>query len=157
MKKLEEEIHALFISRGLTLSVAESCTGGSVAARLTQIPGASRYFLGGVVAYSNEMKMKALGVTASSLEHDGAVSQEVVAQMAEGVLKLTNSDFSLAVSGIAGPEGGTPEKPVGTVWCAMANKNKPTQTWRLHLTGSRAEIITSSCDNLLQKLLQNVT
>jgi len=100
--------------------VAESCTGGAVASRFTAMAGASHYFLGGVVAYSNDVKKNILGVSAGDLEKYGAVSETVAKQMAEGVRRLTASTYALSTTGIAGPDGGTPEKPVGTVWMALA-------------------------------------
>lgn len=104
---------------GLTLSTAESCTGGRIAQLITSVPGSSTYFTGSVVAYDNRIKVEALGVDPKSLETDGAVSQAVVEQMAAGIREHFRTDVSVAVSGIAGPDGGTPDKPVGTVWiCA---------------------------------------
>ena len=117
---LEEAVAALLSERGETLSVAESCTGGAVASRFTAMAGASHYFLGGVVAYSNDVKKNILGVSAGDLEKYGAVSETVAKQMAEGVRRLTASTYALSTTGIAGPDGGTPEKPVGTVWMALA-------------------------------------
>lgn len=107
-----------------TLSVAESCTGGKVASSLTAMAGASAYFLGSVTSYANSVKTGVLGVPAKIIETHGAVSRECAEAMATGVLNLTGSDFSLATTGIAGPDGGTPEKPVGTVWIAVAYKEK---------------------------------
>lgn len=118
--KLEVVLGELLKSRNATLSTAESCTGGYIAHLITSIPGSSAYFLGGMVSYSNELKMDGLGVDAQLIEKHGAVSQEVVEAMAAGSIKLTNSDYSIACSGIAGPDGGTDEKPVGTVWVAIA-------------------------------------
>lgn len=107
-----------------TLATAESCTGGYIAHLFTAMPGSSAFFKGSVVAYSNEIKQNLLGVTQQALINNGAVSQEVVEQMAVGVRKLLNTSFAIAVSGIAGPEGGTAEKPVGTVWIAIASENE---------------------------------
>ena len=107
-----------------TLSTAESCTGGYLAHLITSIAGSSNYFKGSVIAYANEVKVTQLGVSQDDLETHGAVSKEVVEQMADGVRKLIGTDFSLATSGIAGPDGGTKEKPVGTVWIAMASTDK---------------------------------
>src|SRR5690606_15454851 len=98
----------------------ESCTGGYLAHLITSVPGSSAHFMGGVVAYSNESKMNLLGVSANSLEMEGAVSEKVVKEMANGARKKFNATFALALSGIAGPDGGTDEKPVGTVWIALA-------------------------------------
>lgn len=105
---------------GLTLSVAESCTGGALSAMFTVMPGASEYFLGSVVSYSNDVKTALLAVSEQSLREHGAVSREVAEQMAAGARKVCGSDCSIATTGIAGPDGGTPQKPVGTVWIAVA-------------------------------------
>ena len=119
----------LMISRmlkelGLTLSTAESCTGGNIARLLTLHPGSSVFFKGGVVAYSNEVKENILGVNPKDIENYGAVSREVVEQMAQGARKFLNTDIAVATSGIAGPDGGTPQKPVGTVWIAACDGQK---------------------------------
>lgn len=107
-----------------TLATAESCTGGNIAHQLTLIPGSSTYFKGSVVSYANEVKEHVLGVSKNDIEIYGAVSRPVVEQMARGVQCLMNTDCAIAVSGIAGPGGGTPEKPVGTVWIAVACGDK---------------------------------
>jgi nicotinamide-nucleotide amidase len=122
---VEQSVAEGLTERGETLSTAESCTGGAIATRFTAMAGASAYFLGGVVAYSNAVKRDLLGVRAEDLEKYGAVSQTVARQMAEGIRRLTGSTYALATTGIAGPDGGTPEKPVGTVWIALAT---PTET-----------------------------
>ena len=106
--------------RGHTLSVAESCTGGLIAQRLTSRSGASSFFLGGIVAYDNGAKEALLGVDYETLEEHGAVSEQVLTEMLEGVRKRFQSDAAIAITGIAGPDGGTPQKPVGTVWYAAA-------------------------------------
>jgi nicotinamide-nucleotide amidase len=110
-----------FISKGMSFSVAESCTGGQISHLITSNPGASAWFRGGIIAYSNEVKVKQLSVDQNAIDKHGAVSEEVVRQMAQGVKQKLSSDFSVAVSGIAGPDGGTEEKPVGTVWIAVAS------------------------------------
>ena len=109
---------------GKSMSTAESCTGGKIASMITAVPGSSAYFKGSVVSYDNEVKLNVLKVNEADLVKYGAVSQQVVEQMAKGALKLLNTDFSVAVSGIAGPDGGTEEKPVGTVWIAVASETK---------------------------------
>lgn len=111
-------------SRGLLMGTAESCTGGRIAHLITLIPGSSDYFVGGVVSYSNEVKQNLLGVSEESLKQQGAVSREVVEQMALGAIGSLGCDCAVATSGIAGPGGGSPEKPVGTVWIAAALKDK---------------------------------
>lgn len=121
---LEKSILDFMKERGLTLSFAESCTGGALAHLITQFPGCSAVFLGGAIPYSNKLKQVMLGVTAQTLEQFGAVSEETVKEMAMGAVERYRSDYSIAVSGIAGPDGGTPEKPVGTVWIAVANTTK---------------------------------
>jgi len=120
---IEELIGNLLKSKGLMVATAESCTGGNIAHQFTLIPGSSEFFKGSVVAYANEIKTNVLQVSAEDLEEDGAVSQKVVEQMAVGVRKLLKSDVSIATSGIAGPTGGTAEKPVGTVWIAVSSAN----------------------------------
>ena len=122
--KLEEEVGELLKSKNLSLSTAESCTGGGVAALVTSVPGSSEYFNGGIVAYSNEVKISLLHVSAETLERHGAVSQETVIEMVKGAMKALKTDCAVATSGIAGPGGGTSEKPVGTVWIAAAYKNE---------------------------------
>jgi nicotinamide-nucleotide amidase len=119
-KPIEACTGEALLGRGLTISCAESCTGGLLGARITSVPGSSGWFSGGVVAYSDELKKNLLGVPAGLLESRGAVSSETACAMAEGVRRLTSSCMSVAVTGIAGPGGGTDEKPVGTVWIAVA-------------------------------------
>lgn len=118
---LSEVIADLLRASGKTLSLAESCTGGYLAHLITANPGSSEYFIGGAVTYSNAMKSELLGVSEESINTEGAVSESVARQMAEGMRKRSGSDFSLAITGIAGPDGGTREKPVGTVWIAISS------------------------------------
>ena len=120
----EKLIGNLLKERNLTLSTAESCTGGNIAQHITSVPGSSAYFNGSVVAYSNDVKIKVLHVNADDIEKEGAVSQPVVEQMAQNVRQLLKTDIAVATSGIAGPDGGTAEKPVGTVWIAVCDKDK---------------------------------
>jgi nicotinamide-nucleotide amidase len=110
----------ILVGQKKTLALAESCTGGFIANQITNVPGASKVFLGGVVSYSNRAKQKFLGVRAKSLERYGAVSEAVAAEMAEGARKRFGADFAIAVTGIAGPTGGTKNKPTGTVFIALA-------------------------------------
>lgn len=121
---LEVLLGELLGKKKLTLSTAESCTGGSIAARITSVAGSSAYFKGSVVAYSNEVKMEMLHVPVETLEKYGAVSEETVIEMVKGAMKALKTDCAVATSGIAGPGGGTKEKPVGTVWIAAAYKNE---------------------------------
>lgn len=113
-----EFIGTLLNKQGLTFASAESCTGGYIAHQITAVAGSSAYFRGGVVAYANEVKQQVLGVSAEALEKYGAVSEEVARQMVEGVARITGANVAVATTGVAGPDGGTPEKPVGTVWIA---------------------------------------
>jgi nicotinamide-nucleotide amidase len=117
---LEAIIGKLLLEKGRTLVTAESCTGGYIAHLVTSIPGSSGYYLGSVVAYSNEIKVRELEVKLEDILHYGAVSEEVVRQMADGIKKRSGSDYAIATSGIAGPDGGTEDKPVGLVWIAIA-------------------------------------
>jgi nicotinamide-nucleotide amidase len=123
-EKLEKIIGELLYKKGSTLSMAESCTGGMIAHLITSIPGSSRYFTGSVVAYSNKIKEEILGVNKEIIESFGAVSEQVVREMAAGAMKLFGTDYSVATSGIAGPDGGTMEKPVGLVWIAVASRDR---------------------------------
>lgn len=117
---MQELVHRILTERGKTLATAESCTGGTIAARFTAMPGASVYFRCGVVSYSNESKAALLGVDPATIARVGAVSEEVARQMAEGARRVAGADYAIATTGIAGPTGGSAEKPVGTVWIAVA-------------------------------------
>ena len=117
---MQELVHRILTERGKTLATAESCTGGAIASRFTAMPGASAYFRCGVVSYSNESKAALLGVDPATIARVGAVSEEVARQMAEGVRRVAGADYAIATTGIAGPSGGSAEKPVGTVWIAVA-------------------------------------
>jgi nicotinamide-nucleotide amidase len=121
---LEKAILDFMQSKKLTLTTAESCTGGYISHLITQHPGSSKVFLGGAVSYSNQLKVSMLGVSEQTLLHYGAVSEEIVREMATGAQHKYNSDYSISVSGIAGPDGGSIEKPVGTVWIAVSGKSK---------------------------------
>jgi nicotinamide-nucleotide amidase len=133
---MEEVVGLRLAVGGFTLAVAESCTGGLIAHRMTEVPGSSSYFMEGVVTYSNEAKTRLLGVPAKLIEEYGAVSAEIAEEMAEGVKAQSDADFGLAVTGIAGPGGGTPEKPVGLVYIALAD-DAHTEHRRLMLPGDR--------------------
>ena len=135
---LAELVHKTLTERGLSLATAESCTGGTIASSLTAQAGASAYFKGGVVAYSNEVKECALGVQHSTLEAHGAVSEETAREMAEGVRTRLGADLAIATTGIAGPDGGTKEKPVGTVWIAVADATH-TEAQLLSFPGRRRQ------------------
>ncbi len=135
---LPELVHSQLTAKGKTLATAESCTGGTIASQLTAQAGASRYFRGGIVAYSNEVKECALGVKHSTLEQYGAVSEQTAREMAEGVRERFDSDYAIATTGIAGPDGGTPTKPVGTVWIAVASRTH-TEAALLNFPGRRRQ------------------
>ena len=120
-EQLEKIVGELLKRMGATLATAESCTGGTIAQLITSVPGSSEYFTGSVVAYSNRIKQEMLGVNPGDIEKYGAVSREVVEQMARGVRERFGTDYSVATSGIAGPDGGTEKKPVGTTWIAVAS------------------------------------
>ncbi|MDP1834343.1 MAG: nicotinamide-nucleotide amidohydrolase family protein [Chlamydiales bacterium] len=154
--KIEEAVQQLFISRGLTLSTAESCTGGAIAAKLTSQPGSSQYYQGSIIAYSNYLKMRLLAVQQDTLEEEGAVSEETAIEMARGALVATGTEYSLAITGIAGPDGGTEQKPVGTVWIAVANRSGFVLTWKLSLKGIRSKIIDATVNAALCRLWQAV-
>ena len=155
LETLEELIGKRLIEKGKTLSTAESCTGGYIAQRIVSVPGASAYFMGSVVPYSNELKEKVLGVDSAVINSFGAVSEQTVRIMAENARKLMRTDFAIATSGIAGPTGGTEEKPVGTVWMAIAGPEE-TFVQKLQLGTNRLRIIHETSNfalNGLRKLL----
>lgn len=127
---MQELVHRILTERSKTLATAESCTGGTIASRFTAMPGASAYFLCGVVSYSNEAKANVLGVDPATIARVGAVSEEVARQMAEGVRRVAGADYAIATTGIAGPTGGSAEKPVGTVWIAVATPQGTTAVCR---------------------------
>lgn len=135
-KTLEESVAELLFETGLTVSVAESCTGGLIASRLTDVAGSSRYLLAGVVAYANEAKRDLLGVDMSLIERNGAVSAPVAAAMAEGIRTKTGADIGISTTGIAGPTGGTPEKPVGLMFTAISTQSG-TETKKLQFVEDR--------------------
>ncbi len=137
---------------GGTLATAESCTGGLIAARCTDVPGSSAWFIGGVVAYANEVKRDVLGVDPDLLAAHGAVSEPVVRAMAAGVRRLTGTRLAVAVSGVAGPDGGTPEKPVGTVWVAVADGGN-VHARRFLFSGDRAAVRNATVDAAVEMLL----
>jgi PncC family amidohydrolase len=137
--KIEKAIGDLLRRKGWTLSIAESCTGGLICDRITDVPGSSDYFRGGMVTYSNESKIRHLGIPMEDIKRYGAVSPQVARKMAQGVRKTFNTNFGLSTTGIAGPTGGTREKPVGLVFIGLA-KEKKTRVMKLNLKGSRREI-----------------
>lgn len=148
---LENTIGRLLKQCGKTVSAAESCTGGTIAARLTSVAGSSEYFLGSVTSYANSVKTGVLGVPEEIIQKYGAVSSECVAAMAEGVRNITGSDCSVATSGIAGPGGGSEEKPVGLVWIGVSSE-QGTETYRFVFKGDRKRNIERFASNALNQL-----
>ena len=146
--RLEEMIARLLQWKHKTLAVAESCTGGYVSHLITAMPGSSAYFLGGVVSYSNELKEQMLGVSPDTIREHGAVSEQTVAAMAEGIRQSAGSDYALAISGVAGPGGGTEQKPVGTV-CIAVSSHQGTKTRTVSLYRSRLENIRGAAHTAL--------
>lgn len=152
---MEQVIGKLLTERGETLAVAESCTGGLIGTRLTEIPGSSKYFLEGAVTYSNESKMRTLGVRKETLAKHGAVSAETAEEMAAGVRSGADSDYAVSVTGIAGPDGGTDEKPVGTVFIGFADRSG-TKSLKLTLPGDRHLIRWRSSQAALDYLRRQI-
>ena len=152
---VQEQVHKLLVDSGKTLAVAESCTGGSIAAKFTAMAGASTYFLCGVTAYANEAKSNILGVDAALIEKYGAVSEEVARAMAEGARRISGADFAVATTGIAGPTGGSAEKPVGTVWFAVASERGTVAMLRNSGT-DRGQIIDRATAYAIEFLLNHI-
>ena len=155
-EQLESYLGGLLNESGHWLAVAESCTGGLISHMITNVPGSSAYFRGGVIAYANEIKMESLGVSAATLEDFGAVSKETVVEMANGVREAFNADIGLSVSGIAGPDGGTDEKPVGTIWIGLST-NEAESAELFHFTGERFVIKKQSARMAMQLVLDYLT
>lgn len=151
--KAEEELGNLFKSKKLSLSTAESCTGGGVAAAITSVAGSSEYFMGGIVAYSNDVKVSLLHVSSETLEKYGAVSRETVMEMAAGAMNTLKTDCAIATSGIAGPGGGSLEKPVGTIWIAVAYKNEIVTVMQTGDNG-RAKNVQNAIQNAMDLLIE---
>ena len=140
---------------GKTVSSAESCTGGTISSLFTSVPGSSTYFLGAVTSYANSVKMGVLGVPQETLEKHGAVSSETVKAMAEGVRRITGSDYAVSTSGIAGPGGGSKNKPVGTVWVGVASE-KGTETFKVQYNGDRKRNIERFSAFTINKLRERL-
>jgi nicotinamide-nucleotide amidase len=152
---LVSEIGSRLLAQRMTLSTAESCTGGLLGHVLTNLPGSSQWYVGGVVAYANELKVKLLSVSEALLEREGAVSEGCVRAMVQGIRGLTGSRCAVAVSGIAGPGGGTADKPVGTVWIGWA-LDDTVQVRRSMFTGTREEIKIQAVRVALQGILEGM-
>lgn len=152
---LAKRLGRRFTEKKLTLSVAESCTGGMIGAAITAVPGSSAYFKGGVVSYSNEMKHNVLGVPKLVLEKKGAVSAEAVRAMVKGVRRLCKTDCAIAVSGIAGPDGGTKKKPVGLVYVGIG-AGKKVQVFKFYFRGDREMVRKQTVEEALEKMIEEV-
>jgi nicotinamide-nucleotide amidase len=153
MEILAVQVGTLLKSRGMMLATAESCTGGGVAQAITEVAGSSAWFERGFVTYSNLSKQQMLGVREATIRQHGAVSEMTVREMAEGALRHSTAQVALAVSGIAGPDGGTADKPVGTVWFAWGLHNGETLAQRHQLGGNRAEVRAQAVRIALQGVL----
>ncbi len=151
--KAEEELGNLLKSKKLSLSTAESCTGGGVAAAITSVAGSSEYFMGGIVAYSNDVKVSLLHVSSETLEKYGVVSRETVMEMAAGAMNTLKTDCAIATSGIAGPGGGSLKKPVGTIWIAVAYKNEIVTVMQTGDNG-RAKNVQNAIQNAMDLLIE---
>ena len=155
-ESMEEVVVRLLQKYGETIATAESCTGGHIADLMTNVPGASSVFREGFVTYSNASKIRILEVPSAVITQHGAVSEEVVRAMAEGACRLSGADYSIATSGIAGPYGGSDEKPVGTVWIALCSAEERTETWKETFRGDRItfkQMVAQSALDRLRRLL----
>ena len=146
-----QELSELLVTNGLTISVAESCTGGSLSQALTSIPGASCYFDCGYITYSNQSKVEMLGVDVQTIKTYGAVSEEVALEMVIGLATKSHSDVAVSITGVAGPTGGTPEKPVGTVYFGFSCEGKTSTSTQL-FSGDRVNIVSQSVSYALKQL-----
>lgn len=160
---MHNELNTLATQLGQTLlkaqkklATVESCTGGGLGYVITQVPGSSAWFERGFITYSNEAKMELVQVKACTLNEHGAVSEATAREMAEGGLKNSHADVCLSITGIAGPDGGTPEKPVGTVWMGLAEKNKTTLTFHAIFEGNREAVREAAIRAALSHLLHTV-
>ena len=152
---IAQQLGEILCKKNAKLTIAESCTGGAISEAITSVSGSSQWFEFGFVTYANSAKQQLLGVSEETLEQYGAVSEQVVKQMAQGAIKQSEADYAIAVSGVAGPDGGTEEKPVGTVWVCWQT---PSQIWthKLVLSGDRQAVRTEAVKKSLQQLLQHL-
>ncbi len=155
MENLPEAVAHLFTTHHLTLCTAESCTGGSIGSKLTALPGASRYYMGGMITYSNEAKETLLGVQHTTLTQYGAVSEATACEMAAGARKTLHTDYAIATTGIAGPDGGSKEKPVGTVWIGLATPAQTSATL-MHFGDIRQQTIERACNKAFSMLIHDI-
>jgi nicotinamide-nucleotide amidase len=154
--KIEEALHGWFVREKKTLALAESCTGGQIAAQLVSIPGASDYFLGSLVTYSNSMKCEILGVSEHAIKKSGAVSRETALEMLSGVFQRTGADYALAITGIAGPSGGSAEKPIGTMWAALGARGESPEVGTFLVKGNRQMQMLAASNHLLCALWRKI-
>jgi len=152
---LEEQIGSLLRKHGKTISIAESCTGGLISHRITNVPGSSNYYNYGVIAYSNKSKIDILHVSPETLKKFGAVSRQTAIEMAQGIKQISGSDLGLAVTGIAGPEGGTPEKPVGMVYICLAS-DESVVCEEFGFKGKREDIKLQASEAALEMIKKHV-
>ena len=155
MSSAAERLVSLLTARQMTCATAESCTGGGIGAAITSVSGASAVYKGGIISYANEVKEALLGVPAAVLAEKGAVSSETAAAMATGVRQRLKVDFSVSVTGVAGPTGGTPEKPVGLVWFGIASK-RGTFTEKRNFTGDRETIRAATATVAIELLIKEI-
>lgn len=152
MEELSKKLHSLLYGSGRTLSTAESCTGGGIAAAIVATSGSSNYFKGGVVSYCNEIKVRVLGVSHHTLEENTAVCEDVARQMCEGVMNVMDSDYAISITGAAGPTGGTPEIPVGTIWIGYGAKGD-IRTYRICEDHGRTENLQNATKKALSLMI----
>ena len=152
---ITQQLGEMLCKKNAKLTTAESCTGGGISEAITAVSGSSQWFEFGFVTYANSAKQQLLGVSKQTLDQYGAVSEQVVEQMAQGAIRQSRADYAIAVSGIAGPEGGTEDKPVGTVWVCWQT---PTESWaqKFMLSGDRQAVRKAAIKKSLQQLLQHL-
>lgn len=155
LSAIARQLGEILCKKNAKLTTAESCTGGGISEAITAVSGSSQWFEFGFVTYANRAKQQLLGVSKETLDQYGAVSKQVVEQMAQGAIRQSQADYAIAVSGIAGPDGGTHDKPVGTVWVCWQT---PTQSWaqKLMLSGDRQVVRAAAIKKSLQQLLQHL-
>lgn len=155
LKRLSSRIGRLLTAKALTVAAAESCTGGLLSHVLTGVSGSSQYFVGGVVAYSNQIKEMILGVNPNTLLQHGAVSEQTACEMAAGIREKFGTDIGLSTTGIAGPTGGTPTKPLGLVWIGFSTQEN-TRAIECHFKGGRTGVKTSTVEKVLTILMEDL-
>lgn len=154
-KSVLDQLKNILIEHALTVAAAESCTGGLLGNTLTSLSGSSQYFIGGVIAYSNQIKIDILGVQEQTLLYQGAVSQQTAQEMADNIREKFHADIGLSTTGIAGPTGGTPIKPVGLVWLGISMPSG-TETFECHFNGEREQVKMDSVQQILRLLLERL-